>query len=102
MSDSKNRDLQLFDVGSNDIGLKVSKSSISHGGTSVQSLRSNPSSISAMITTGSSNNVQYPFGESKYDCIAFVIHCTKHSKVAVFSTPRKEQWLPFTPLPPNK
>lgn len=37
----------------------------------------------------------------KYDCCAFIIHCTKHNKVLVCKQ-ENVVWMPFTPLPPNR
>jgi len=44
-----------------------------------------------------------PPGESIFDCIAFVIYCPVHDRVAVSKVERaKAVWLPFVDCPPNR
>jgi len=39
----------------------------------------------------------------KFDTMAYVIHCTKHNKVALYEDPTSAvKWFPFTPLFPDK
>ena len=106
MSDSKEQGFQLFDLASDSVEWTrqaSSESSRSGSKSSNASIRTSsgeklPPSVSPLSPEGGPYRL-----DSKYDCVAFVVHCAKHDQVAVAKRPNaKAVWLPFTPLPANK
>lgn len=44
-----------------------------------------------------------PEVDTKYDCVAFLLHCPEHHNVAISQVDNVGAiWLPFTPLPAGK